>query len=96
MITSSTVLGAIATFRNANNGLVPSAMIIDTASETIQCLTINNVFASEQPNVKLCIAVNYQNNINYYSADIPIVVDTNTITSIKDYMFMLMEIETRP
>lgn len=95
MITSNTILNAIATFRAANNGVVPSAMIVDTASQTVECLTFNQVMTSTIPNIEFCIKVNYGVE-GFYTNDIPCVLDTNNIISIKDYLFLLLEAETRP
>lgn len=95
MITSNTILAAIASFRAANNGVVPSAIIVDSASETVECLTFNQVMTSNEPNIEFCIKVNYGIE-GFYANDIPCVIDTNSVMSIKDYLFYLLEVETRP
>ena len=91
---SQTILQNIAAFRAVNNGAVPAAMIIN--NDNIVCMRLNEVLASNEPSIQLCIQVNYTNTPEIYSNDIPVLLDGFENLSIKDYMYRLMEAETRP
>jgi len=97
---SQQVLSAIATYRASHNGETPALIVVDNNS--IECIDYATLVARSQANddFRICdeyivFVVNYSLN-DFYSNNIPVMLDKYTKTTIKDYMFMLMEAETRP
>jgi hypothetical protein len=97
---SQNILQSIATYRADHNGDVPALVIID--DDNIECIDYSTLLLrSETVDAhRVCdkyrvFVVNY-NIIDYYFNTFPVLIDKNIITDIKDYMFLLMEAETRP
>lgn len=92
---SQAILTAIAAHRSANAGAVPAVIAIDTQTDAITCHTFAQLEASQDPEWRP-IWINYTVLLGFYSDDIPVVLDTVTRTTIRDYLWTLLEIETRP
>lgn len=92
---SQQVLQAIATYRVANSGAIPSLIVIDTTSDTINCHTFAELEASTDPEWRP-VWINYTVLVDYYKDDIPLILDIVNRTTVRDYLWMLLEAETRP
>ena len=97
---STTVLSSIATYRASHSGETPALILID--GNTIECIDYSTLVARSEANddFRLCdeymvFVVNYS-LADFYTNNIPVMFDKYTKTNIKDYMFALMEAETRP
>lgn len=92
---STTILAAIANHRAVNAGDLPAIIAIDTVADTVTCHTFAQLEASVDPEWKP-VWINYVSIPDYYKDDIPMVLDTFTRTTIRDYLWLLLEAETRP
>lgn len=92
---SHQVLQAIATYRVVNGGAIPSLIVIDTTTDAIACHTFAELEASTDPEWRP-VWINYTVLIDYYKDDIPLILDTFNRTTIRDYLWTLLEQETRP
>jgi len=97
---SQTVLNSIATYRAAHTGQTPALIVVD--GNTIECIDYATLVARSQANddFRLCdeylvFVVNYS-LADFYANNIPVMLDKYIKTTVKDYMFALMEAETRP
>lgn len=92
---STAILTAITTHRAANDGDLPAVIAIDTVADTVTCHTFAQLEASVDPEWKP-VHTNYVSIPDFYKDDIPMVLDTFTRTTIRDYLWTLLEYETRP
>jgi hypothetical protein len=92
---SQAVLNAIATYRSANAGNIPALIVINTAADTIGCHSFVELESSVDPEWRP-VWINYTVLIDYYKDDIPVVLDTVNRTTVRDYLWTLLEYETRP
>lgn len=92
---STAILTAIADHRAANAGDLPAIIAINTVADTVTCHTFQQLEASVDPEWKP-VWINYVSIPDYYKDDIPMVLDTFTRTTIRDYLWLLLEAETRP
>ena len=97
---SQTVLFEIAQYRATHNGEVPALVVVD--GNTAECIDYSTLVARSEANdpARICdeyrvFVINYS-IIEYYLDNFPVLVDKFTKTNIKDYLFFLLEIETKP
>jgi len=97
---SQTVLESIAAYRATHNGDVPALVIVDDVD--VECIDYATLVQRSEivDQHRLCdeyrvFLVNY-NIPNYYVDTFPVLYNNHINTNIKDYMFLLMEAETRP
>jgi hypothetical protein len=97
---SQTILNSIATYRATHGGQVPALVVVDDA--TVECIDYTTMVERSQviDEHRLCdeyqvFVLNYSIP-NYYADTFPVLYNKHVNTDIKDYMFMLMEHETRP
>lgn len=97
---SQSILTAIATYRASNNGDIPSLVIVD--ADNIECIDHATLVARSQANDydRMCdeylVFVVNHSIPDYYQDNFPVLIDKHTHTTIKDYLFYLLEDETRP
>lgn len=100
---SQTVVAEIAQYRANHNGEIPAAVIID--GNNVECIDYATILARsefsevEDPDrlydeYKVFI-INYSIP-GFYENNFPVLVDKYTKTNIRDYLFNLIEFETRP
>lgn len=97
---SQTVLFEIAQYRATHNSEVPALVIVD--GNSIECIDYVTLVARSEANdaARMCdeymVFVINHNIIDFYKDNFPILVDRFIKTNIKDYLFYLLEQETRP
>lgn len=92
---SQAILSAITTYRAANAGEIPAIIAIDTQTNSIACYTFAQLEASQDPEWKP-VWINHTVLIDFYKDNIPVVIDAVNRTTVRDYLWMLLEYETRP
>lgn len=97
---SQTILFEIAQYRATHSGEVPALIVVD--GNTAECIDYATLVARSEANDanRICdeyrvFVVNYTIQ-DFYNNNFPVLVDKYTKTNIKDYLFYLLEAETRP
>lgn len=97
---SQTILFEIAQYRATHNGEVPALVVVD--GNTAECIDYSTLVARSEANdaARICdeyrvFVVNYTIN-DFYLDNFPVLVNKYIKTNIKDYLFFLLEAETRP
>lgn len=97
---SQTILFEIAQYRATHNGEVPALIVVD--GNTAECIDYATLVARSEANDanRICdeyrvFVVNYTIQ-DFYLDNFPVLVNKYTKTNIKDYLFYLLEAETRP
>lgn len=97
---SQTILSEIAQYRATHNGEVPALVVVDDNS--VECIDRATLVGRSEANdaARMCdeyaVFVINHNLPNFYQDNFPVLVDKFTKTNIKDYLFYLLEDETRP
>lgn len=97
---SQTILFEIAQYRAIHNGQVPALVVVD--GNTAECIDYATLVARSEANDanRICdeyrvFVVNYTIQ-DFYNNNFPVLVNNYIKTNIKDYLFYLLEAETRP
>lgn len=97
---SQTILYEISKYRATHNGDTPAlVVVVENEVECIDYATL--VFRSQQIDSELLcdeyrvFVINYTIQ-DFYKENFPVLFDKRNKTNIKDYLFYLLEIETRP
>ena len=97
---SQTILFEIAQYRATHNGEVPALIVVD--GNTAECIDYATLVTRSEANDvgRLCdeyavFVINHSLH-DFYNNTFPVLVDKYTKTNIKDYLFYLLEAETRP
>lgn len=97
---SQTILFEIAQYRATHSGEVPALIVVD--GNTAECIDYATLVARSEANdaERLCdeyaVFVINHNLPDFYNNNFPVLVNKYTKTNIKDYLFYLLEAETRP
>ena len=97
---SQAVMNAIANYRTENGGQIPALLIVH--EKNIECIDYNTLVQRSQivDEHRICdeyrvFIINYSIQ-NFYQDNFPVLIDKHSHTTIKDYLFYLLEDETRP
>jgi hypothetical protein len=97
---SQTVLNSIAAYRATNGGEIPALVVVDDIS--VECIDYATLVQRSETidEHRMCdeyrvFVINYS-ILDYYVDTFPVLYNKHVNTDIKDFMFMLMEQETRP
>ena len=96
------ILNSITAYRAIHGGNVPALVVVDTQTDNVECIDYQTLVSRSQANdyerrcdEYLVFVVNY-GLTDYYANNFPAFIDNYTKTTIKDYLFVLLEEETRP
>ena len=97
---SQEIIVAITDYRAKNNGGIPALVVVEgTNVECINYATLversNNIDSERICDEYRVFVVNYSMQ-DFYFENFPVLVNKYTKTNIKDFLFYLLELETRP
>lgn len=97
---SQEIISAIAGYRSKNDGETPALLIVDGLN--VECINYATLVqrSNNIDNERICdeyrvFVVNYTIQ-DFYLENFPVLVNKYTKTNIKDFLFHLLESETRP
>lgn len=100
---SQTVINSIASYRSSHSGELPALVVVDENDNTIECIDFATVVERsqeedllERKHLEYGVFVVNHDIPDFYKDDFPVLVNKYDKTTIKDYLFHLLEIETRP
>lgn len=97
---SQEVINAIAYYRSKNNGEIPALVVVDDIS--VECINYATLVqrSNNIDNERICdeyrvFVINYSIQ-DFYIDNFPVLLHKFIKTNIKDYLFFLLEQETKP